>query len=39
MYHNPASPLLIVEVGYGDVIHQAKQESWKDGQLSIFDYI
>ena len=37
--HNPASPLLIGEVGYGDVIHQAKQESWKDRQLSIFDYI
>mgnify|MGYP006939748594 CR=1 FL=1 len=24
---------------YGVAIHQAKQESWKDGQLSIFDYI
>jgi len=33
--HNPASPFLVGESMPGDVIHQAKQKSWMDGQLSF----
>ena len=35
--HNNTSPLLIGEVGENDVIKQAEQKSWKNGQLDIFD--
>ena len=37
--HNPASPLLIGEVSENDVIKQAEQKSWKDGQLDFFDLL
>ncbi len=37
--HNPASPLLIGEVSEEDVIRQAEQKSWKDGQLDFFDLL
>lgn len=37
--HNVLSPLLIGEVSEDDVIKQAEQKSWKDGQMDIFDYI
>lgn len=36
--HDPLSPLLIGHVRPEDEIHQARQESWIDGQLS-FDFI
>lgn len=33
--HNPKSPLLLGELKKDDVIHVAKQESWKDMQLKL----
>lgn len=35
--HRVTSPLLIGEVTGDDVIKQAEQRSWKNGQMSIFD--
>ena len=35
--HDPASPLLIGHLRPEDQVHDAKQESWKDGQVSLFD--
>lgn len=37
--HHPASPLLIGEVSENDVIKQAEQKSWKDGQMDFFDLL
>ncbi len=37
--HNPFSPLLVGEVSENDVIKQAEQKSWKNGQLDFFDLI
>lgn len=37
--HNASSPLLIGEVAEHDVIKQAEQKSWKDGQLDFFDLL
>lgn len=37
--HNAASPLLIGEVSETDVIKQAEQKSWKNGQLDLFDLL
>lgn len=37
--HNPMSPFLIGESMPGDVIHEAKQESWIDHQLNLFSYL
>ena len=37
--HNASSPLLIGEVTEHDVIKQAEQKSWKDGQLDFFDLL
>ncbi|MCM1208454.1 MAG: DUF1848 domain-containing protein [Ruminococcus sp.] len=37
--HNASSPLLVGEVTEHDVITQADQKSWKDGQLDFFDLI
>ncbi len=34
--HDPASPLLIGHVQPGEVIRDAAQASWKDGQISLF---
>lgn len=34
--HNPKSPLLLGELSKDDVIHHAKQQSWRDIQLSLF---
>ena len=34
--HDPNSPLLIGHVHEGDTIHTAKQQSWKQRQLSLF---
>ena len=34
--HDPASPLLIGHVQSGEVIRDAAQASWKDGQISLF---
>ena len=34
--HDPASPFLIGNTQPGDVIHQAKQQSWIDPQLRFF---
>ena len=35
--HDPASPLLLGHMLPGDVIREAKQESWRVRQLSMFD--
>ncbi len=35
--HNPLSPFMLGDSLPGDIIHEAKQESWKDNQLSLFD--
>ncbi len=37
--HNATSPLLVGEITKHDVIKQAEQKSWKDGQLDFFDLI
>lgn len=37
--HDPASPFLVGHSLPGDVIHQAKQESWRDGQISMLDLL
>lgn len=37
--HNAASPLLIGEVSESDVVKQAEQKAWKNGQLELFDMI
>lgn len=34
--HDAASPLLIGNIREGDVIRQAEQESWLDGQMKMF---
>ena len=36
MRHNPESPLLLGEVPEDVKIHEAKQESWRDGQLMLW---
>ena len=36
-HHDPMSPLLAGELNEDDVVHEANQKSWKDGQMSIFD--
>lgn len=33
--HNPKSPFLLGESVRGDVIHEAKQVSWIDGQMRL----
>ncbi len=35
--HNPDSPFLTGEWEEGDVLHEARQESWLDRQISLFD--
>lgn len=37
--YNPKSPFLIGELLETDVIHDAKQSSWMDGQMNFMDYI
>lgn len=37
--HNPASPLLIGELSEGDVVKQAEQKAWRNGQMEIFDIL
>lgn len=37
--HRADSPLLIGEVGPEDVIRQAEQKSWKNGQLDFWDFL
>ena len=37
--HNAASPLLIGELSESDVVKQAKQKVWRNGQLDIFGII
>ena len=34
--HDPASPLLIGQVGSNEVIRDAQQASWRDGQINLF---
>ena len=34
--HDPASPMLIGDLMQGDTVHEAKQESWIDGQMRLF---
>lgn len=33
--HNPTSPLLLGELTKEDIVHEAKQESWKDMQMRL----
>ena len=35
--HDPASPLLIGHLTPDDVVHDAKQESWIDPQLTLIE--
>ena len=37
--HDPDSPFLIGELESDDHIHEARQSSWRDEQMSIFDFI
>lgn len=37
--HDPHSPFLIGHSLPGDVIHRAKQESWRTDQISLFDLL
>ena len=37
--HNPHSPLLLGQVQPGDVIRAARQESWRDGQLTLAELL
>ena len=37
--HDPKSPFLIGHEEPGDVVHEAEQKSWIDGQMSIFDLL
>lgn len=37
--HNINSSLLIGEIGEKDIVIQAKQESWIDRQMSVFDFL
>lgn len=37
--HNPLSPFLVGELQEDDVIHEAKQESWRDNQMSMFNML
>ncbi len=37
--HDPKSPLLVGTIQPEDVIHEAKQEKWRDEQLSLFDWM
>ena len=34
--HDPESPFLVGNLQDGEIIHQAKQESWIDAQLTLF---
>ena len=34
--HNPKSPFLIGDMREGDVVHDAKQEAWSNGQMMLF---
>ena len=36
LLHDPNSPLLVGQLNEGETIHEAKQESWIDSQLTIF---
>ena len=38
-WHDPESPLLIGHLHKGDMVRDAKQKSWIDPQLNIFDFI
>lgn len=37
--HRVSSPLLIGEIGESDVIRDAEQKSWKNGQMDFFDLL
>lgn len=37
--HDPASPLLIGHLTKDDIVRDAKQESWIDPQMSLFDFM
>lgn len=37
--HNPNSPLLVGELRNEDVIHVAKQEAWRNDQISLFEWM
>lgn len=36
--HNPKSPLLVGEITEDDVIHDVAQKSWRNGQMTLFDF-
>ena len=37
--HNPQSPFLVGELREDDVIHEAKQSSWRNEQINLFDAV
>lgn len=37
--HDPDSPYLIGHGQKGEIVKDAKQESWRDGQIRLFDYM
>ncbi|MDO5540727.1 MAG: DUF1848 domain-containing protein [Eubacteriales bacterium] len=37
--HNPQSPFLTGELQKDDIIHKARQEKWRSGQMSLFDLL
>ncbi len=37
--HDPASPLLTGNLRAEDIVKEAEQTSWKNGQMSIFDIV
>ena len=37
--HDPLSPLLLGRLQPGDVIHDARQESWRNGQLALAELL
>ena len=37
--HDPSSPLLIGHLTEHDIVYTAKQASWIDRQMSIFDLL
>ena len=37
--HDPHSPLLLGQLLPGDIIRDARQESWRDGQLTLAELL
>lgn len=37
--HDPDSPFLVGNLEKGDIIHEAKQVSWRNNQMNLFDFL